>query len=97
MKKIWEKIKAFYTSLDKQVHIFIVNSIAMLVFVFFIAFKLNWLGYALANVVAIVCSVGRELLAFKNPQKYSFEWADIIADAHGLVLANAQMLFYLLN
>ena len=97
MKNIWEKIKAFFKASDKWLHIVCSYAIALTVFVFFAAFSLDWLGFALAIVVAAAAGALKEWYDYKHPDKHDFEVADIVADVLGIVAAVGAMLFYLLN
>ena len=97
MKNIWEKIKVFFKAADKQLHILACYAIALTVFIFFAAFSLDWLGFALAIAASAVAGALKEWYDYKHPEGHDFEVADIVADVLGIVAAIGAMLFYLLN
>lgn len=86
MKKIWEKIKAFVTAADKQLHFLAAFSIAALIYILIAASqKWYWATIIGAVISAIVCII-KEVYDKQNPDKHSFEWGDVIADALGLLV-----------
>lgn len=100
MKEFFKKIMAFFKAADKQLHILAEYAIALTVFVFFAAFHIYWLawvGFAVALVVAVVAGAWKEWRDYKNPDKGTFEIADIVADALGILAASSVMLFYMFN
>ena len=97
MKDFFKKIAAFFKAADKQLHILASYAIALTVFVFFAAFKLDWLGFALAIVFSAAAGALKEWYDYKHPDKHDYEWQDIVADVLGIVAAIGAMLFYLLN
>ena len=97
MKNFISKIIAFFKASDKQLHILAEYAIALTVFVFFAAFSLNWLGFALGIVIAAAAGALKEWYDYKHPDKGDFEMADIVADCLGILAAVGVMLFYLLN
>ena len=97
MKNFIAKIIAFFKASDKQLHILAEYAIALTVFVFFAAFSLNWLGFALGIVIAAAAGALKEWRDYKHPDKGDFEIADIVADCLGILAAVGVMLFYLLN
>lgn len=97
MKDFFKKIAAFFTAPKKLSHIFIINSIAMCVFVFLLYFGRIRLGYFAANIVAVLGALGYEVIAYKHLEKSSFEWSDLWADMMGIILFNAQSIFYMLK
>lgn len=97
MKNLWERIKAFFKAADKQLHILACYAIALTVFVFFAAFCLDWLGFALGIIFAAAAAAVKEWYDAKHPEGHSYEVADIVADCIGIVAAVGAMLFYCLN
>ena len=97
MKDFFKKIAAFFKAADKQLHILASYAIALTVFVFFAAFKLDWLGFALAIVVSAGAAALKELYDKKHPETHECDWKDVVADCLGIVAAIGAMLFYLLN
>lgn len=86
MKRIWEKIKAFVTATDKQLHSLAAFSIAALIYILIVASqKWYWAMTIGAVISAIVCII-KEVYDKQNPDKHSFEWGDVIADALGLLV-----------
>jgi len=86
MKKIWEKIKAFVTASDKQLHFFAAFFIAALIYILIVASQPWWVAMLIGTgISAIICAV-KEIWDKQNPDKHSFEWGDIIADAIGIIV-----------
>lgn len=97
MKDFFQKIAAFFKAADKQLHILASYAIALTVFIFFAAFKLDWLGFGAAIVVSAGAAALKEWYDYKHPDKHECDWKDVVADAIGIVAAIGAMLFYLLN
>lgn len=101
MKKIWEKIKAFFCAVDKQLHILACYAIALTVFVGLLPFiyegKKVWWCFVIAIVISAVAGAVKEWYDYKHPKDHDFEVADIVADVLGILAAIGTMLFYLLN
>ena len=95
MKDFFKKIAAFFTAPKKLSHIFIINSVALCAFVFFLYFgRIRW-GYFVAIAIAVIGAIGYEVITYKKKEKSSFEWSDLAADICGVILFNAQVIFYL--
>ena len=86
MKKFLEKIKAFFCSTDKQLHFFAAFFIAAVIYILIVASQ-PWRRAMLigTGISAIVCVV-KEIWDKQNPDKHSFEWLDIVADALGILV-----------
>ncbi len=86
MKKFWEKLKAFFCSTDKQLHFLAAFFVAALIYILIVASqKWYWATIIGAGISALICII-KEVYDKQNPDKHSFEWLDIVADALGLLV-----------
>lgn len=86
MKNFLKKVIAFFKATDKQLHILAAFAIAALLYILIDASQPWWVAMLIgAGISAVVCAV-KEILDKQNPDKHSFEWGDIIADAIGLLV-----------
>lgn len=86
MKRIWEKIKAFVTATDKQLHFLAAFSIAALLFILISASQPWWVAMLIGVGVSAAASALKEIWDKQHPDKHNFEWGDVIADALGIIV-----------
>lgn len=86
MKRIWEKIKAFVTATDKQLHFLAAFSIAALLFILISASQPWWVAMLIGVGVSAAASALKEIWDKQHPDKHSFEWGDVVADALGIIV-----------
>ena len=86
MRKIWNKIKAFVTATDKQLHFLAAFSIAALLFILISASQPWWVAMLIGVGVSAAASALKEIWDKQHPDKHSFEWGDVVADALGLLV-----------
>ena len=81
-----KKIIAFFKAADKQLHILAAFSIAALVYILIVASQPWWLAMLIGTGISAALSAVKEIWDKQNPDKHSFEWGDVIADAIGIVV-----------
>lgn len=86
MKRICEKIKAFVTATDKQLHFLAAFSIAALLFILISASQPWWVAMLIGVGVSAAASALKEIWDKQHPDKHNFEWGDVIADALGIIV-----------
>lgn len=86
MKRIWEKIKAFVTATDKQLHFLAAFSIAALLFILVSASQPWWVSMLIGVGVSAAASAMKEIWDKQHPDKHNFEWGDVIADTLGIIV-----------
>lgn len=86
MKRIWEKIKAFVTATDKQLHFLAAFSIAALLFILISASQPWWVAMLIGVGVSAAASALKEIWDKQHPDKHNFEWGDVVADALGIIV-----------
>ena len=86
MKKIWEKIKAFVTATDKQLHFLAAFFIAAILYILISASQPWWVAMLIGVGISAIASAVKAIYDKQNPDKHSFEWGDVIADALGIIV-----------
>ena len=86
MKKFLEKIKAFFCSTDKQLHFFAAFFIAAVIYILIVASQPWWVAMLIGTGISAIVCVVKEIWDKQNPDKHSFEWLDIVADALGILV-----------
>lgn len=86
MKKIWDKIVAFFKSTDKQLHMLAGFSVSALLYILISASQPWWVGVLIGAAIASVIVVMKEIYDKQNPDKHTFEVADIIAGELGVLV-----------
>lgn len=86
MKRILEKIKAFVTATDKQLHFLAAFSIAALLFILISDSQPWWVAMLIGVGVSAAASALKEIWDKQHPDKHNFEWGDVIADALGIIV-----------
>ena len=86
MKKIWEKIKAFVTATDKQLHFLAAFFIAAIIYILISASQPWWVAMLIGTGISAAASALKEIYDKQNPDKHSFEWGDVVADALGILV-----------
>ena len=86
MKKIWQKIKAFVTAADKQLHFLAAFSIAAILYILISATQKWFWAMLISAGISAIASAIKEIYDKQNPDKHSFEWGDVVADALGIIV-----------
>ena len=86
MQRIWEKIKAFVTATDKQLHFLAAFSISALLYILISASQPWWVAMLIGVGVSAAASALKEIWDKQHPDKHSFEWGDVVADALGIIV-----------
>ena len=86
MKRIWEKIKAFVTATDKQLHFLAAFFIAAIIYILISASQPWWVAMLIGVGVSAAASALKEIWDKQHPDKHNFEWGDVVADALGIIV-----------
>ena len=93
MKKIWNKIVAFFAATDKQLHLLAGFSIAAFFYIILLPVIPWWVGTIIGTLVASGALVGKEFYDKAHPDKHTFEVLDIVAGEIGVLVFILATLF----
>lgn len=95
MKKFWEKVIAFFTATDKQLHMLAGFAIAASFYIILLPILPWWACTIIGSIVATGAIVGKEFYDKAHPDKHSFEVLDIVAGEIGVLVLIIASLFNL--
>ena len=90
IKKIWNWIVSIPN--DKLLHDYAAALITLFIFAFVFLMLKFWPSFAIANGVAVLALVGKELYDFLKPEGHSVELADIGFGVFGILKVDLALL-----